>query len=183
MTHSADLPPLFYCIMPSPVGDLKLIAHQHALVAVLWQNEKPNRLLLRALPSLTNMPILWNAQQQLEQYFQGKRLKFELPLQMYGTAFEQIVWRELQHISFGASSSYGVLAKIIGKPTASRAVGAAVGRNPLSIIIPCHRILGSQGHLTGFAGGIDNKKWLLNHECIAYRAHDENKPRTHLKSE
>ena len=146
-----------------------MLAHEEVLVAVVWSSEKPNRL-LRAEPlHAPQLSIFEQTQQQLTQYFEGHRQQFDLPLIFYGTAFQQQVWRVLQHIPFGQSLSYGTIAKHINHPQAVRAVGAAVGRNPLSIIVPCHRVIGSTGQLTGFAGGIENKKWLLNHECIAYR--------------
>ncbi len=102
--------------------------------------------------------------QQLAEYFAGRRQEFDVPLKLAGTRFQQRVWQELVRIPFGATISYGELARRIGQPTASRAVGAANGRNPVSILIPCHRVIGSGGALTGYGGGLDKKEWLLNFE-------------------
>ena len=101
---------------------------------------------------------------QLEQYFAGSRAEFELPLAPRGTAFQLAVWQALRSIPPGETTSYGAIAEAIGKPSASRAVGAANGRNPLSIVVPCHRVIGANGTLTGYGGGLERKAWLLNHE-------------------
>ena len=99
--------------------------------------------------------------EQLTQYFAGERQTFDVPLRLAGTPFQQRVWQELTRIPYGGTISYGQLAQRIGRPTATRAVGAANGRNPISILVPCHRVIGSTGHLTGYGGGIENKQWLL----------------------
>jgi methylated-DNA-[protein]-cysteine S-methyltransferase len=101
---------------------------------------------------------------QLREYFDGDRTGFDLPLAPAGTPFQQRVWAALRDIPYAGTTTYGALARSIGAPSAARAVGAAVGRNPISIIVPCHRVVGAGGSLTGFAGGLDNKKWLLAHE-------------------
>ena len=116
------------------------------------------------LPVFAGGTIPPRAAKQLEQYFAGRRTEFELPLRMHGTTFQKRVWRELQRIPFGGIISYGELARRIGKPTASRAVGAANGKNPLSIVVPCHRVIGSSGSLVGFGGGLPRKERLLKHE-------------------
>jgi methylated-DNA-[protein]-cysteine S-methyltransferase len=108
--------------------------------------------------------VLERTAEQLAEYFAGERREFDLPLAARGTGFQEIVWRALLAIPFGETCSYGEIAKAIGRPSASRAVGAANGRNPISIIIPCHRVIGSTGELTGYGGGMDNKRWLLDHE-------------------
>lgn len=109
--------------------------------------------------------MLQLAREQLDQYFAGQRTSFTLPLAAEGTAVQQSVWRQLIAIPFGETRTYGEIARIIGNPKASRAVGAANGRNPISIIVPCHRVIGSNGALTGFGGGIERKQWLLAHEA------------------
>ena len=104
---------------------------------------------------------------QLAEYFAGERRQFDVPLKLAGTPFQQRVWQELLRIPFGTAISYGQLAERVGKPTASRAVGHANGRNPISIIVPCHRVIGADGKLTGYAGGVDKKQWLLAWERSA----------------
>jgi methylated-DNA-[protein]-cysteine S-methyltransferase len=104
---------------------------------------------------------------QLSEYFAGERREFALPLAPRGTEFQRRVWQELREIPHGRTQSYGDIAAAIGRPTASRAVGAANGRNPISIVVPCHRVIGASGALTGYAGGMDRKRWLLNHEAEA----------------
>jgi methylated-DNA-[protein]-cysteine S-methyltransferase len=103
---------------------------------------------------------------QLTEYFAGTRREFDLPLRLAGTAFQQRVWRELTEIPYGETWSYGQLAKRINKPSASRAVGLANGRNPISILVPCHRVIGANGSLTGYGGGLERKQWLLAHEGL-----------------
>ena len=104
--------------------------------------------------------------EQLSEYFAGTRRVFDLPLRLQGTAFQQRVWRELREIPYGETWSYGQLAKRIGNPSASRAVGLANGRNPISILVPCHRVIGADGSLTGYGGGLERKRWLLAHEGL-----------------
>jgi methylated-DNA-[protein]-cysteine S-methyltransferase len=103
---------------------------------------------------------------QLEEYFVGKRRDFDLPLRPQGTDFQQCVWRALTEIPYGVTWSYGELAKRIGNPNASRAVGLANGQNPISILVPCHRVIGANGSLTGYGGGLERKRWLLAHEGL-----------------
>jgi methylated-DNA-[protein]-cysteine S-methyltransferase len=110
------------------------------------------------------LPLFEQARVQLGEYFAGERRCFDLPLQPKGTPFQQRVWRELEGIPHGATLPYAEVARRVGKPTAARAVGAAVGRNPLTILVPCHRVVGQNGSLTGFAGGLDRKERLLNLE-------------------
>ncbi|OUY05599.1 methylated-DNA--[protein]-cysteine S-methyltransferase [Acinetobacter populi] len=155
---------LFYQWIDSPVGQLKLIATQDALVAVLWQTDKPSRVLLGAMQESLDHPILLKTQQQLQQYFAGQRKIFELPLAFYGTDFQQKVWAELLKIPYGETRSYLQIAAAVGNVKAVRAVGAANGKNPISIIAPCHRVIGKNGALTGFAGGLENKTRLLHLE-------------------
>ena len=155
---------LVYKFIDSPVGKLKLVASEKGLVAILWENDNPRRVILGDLRKVDHQPILVEAELQLKEYFEGKRQGFSLPLDMRGTAFQQSVWKALREIPFGETRSYGQLAKQLGKPTAMRAVGAANGRNPLSIVVPCHRVIGSSGQLTGFAGGLEAKEHLLKIE-------------------
>jgi methylated-DNA-[protein]-cysteine S-methyltransferase len=108
--------------------------------------------------------VLDQAAEQLAEYFAGERTEFDVPLAAVGTPFQQRVWRMLEKIPFGETWSYGQLAARIGRPSASRAVGAANGKNPIGIIVPCHRVIGANGSLTGYAGGMPMKKWLLAHE-------------------
>lgn len=151
-------------VLPSPVGDLTLVASDQGLVAVLWPDDDPGRVRLEASTQQPDHPVLAQAASQLGDYFNGTRRSFDLPLDFRGTAFQQRVWAALLAIPYGETRSYGDIASAIGQPTASRAVGAANGRNPISIIAPCHRVVGSNGALTGFAGGLETKIWLLDHE-------------------
>ncbi len=155
---------LVYMYMDSPVGALKLVAHDQALVAVMWDNEDHKRVRLAELIKNIQHPMLLKVKQQLEQYFAGQRQQFNLPLDFQGTDFQQRVWRALLTIPYGETRSYKDIALQIGNEKAVRAVGAANGRNPISIIAPCHRVIGSGGALVGFAGGLDKKQILLSLE-------------------
>jgi methylated-DNA-[protein]-cysteine S-methyltransferase len=148
----------------SPVGELKLIASDKGLAAVLWENDPPDRVRLGPLTEDRDHPILCQTERQLAEYFAGTRRSFTVPLDFKGTAFQKSVWQALLTIPFGETRSYAEIARQIGKPTAFRAVGAANGRNPISIIAPCHRVIGSDGALTGFAGGLAAKERLLGIE-------------------
>jgi methylated-DNA-[protein]-cysteine S-methyltransferase len=152
---------LFYKEMKSPVGQLKLVASSNALIAVLWEEERPDRVKLGAMSLDPEHPILIEAERQISEYFVGERIDFDLPLQLDGTEFQRKVWRALREIPFGETKSYQDLARAVGSPKASRAVGAANGKNPLSIVVPCHRVVGADGALTGFAGGLETKAALL----------------------
>ena len=152
---------LFYKEMSSPVGKLKLVASANALIAVLWENEQPEAVKLDAAKLEPCHPILVEAERQLGEYFAGGRTRFELPLELRGSEFQKKVWRALTEIPFGQTRSYFDIAKKIGSPKACRAVGAANGKNPLPIVIPCHRVIGKDGTLTGFGGGLDTKATLL----------------------
>jgi len=155
---------LVFKTIDSPVGRLKLVASDKGLVAILWENDKPHRVRLSELVANDEHPILLQTERQLSEYFAGKRKSFSLDLDMRGTSFQKNVWEALLAIPFGETRSYGQLAKQLGNPNATRAVGAANGRNPISIIVPCHRVIGSSGKLTGFAGGLEVKAYLLNLE-------------------
>ena len=151
--------------MDSPVGELRLIAGENGLRAILWGAEDAERIasIDDELVEGTT-PVLDEAISQLEEYFAGTRREFDLPLDPAGTAFQQSAWMVLRTIPYGQTISYGQQAEQLGDPNKARAVGAANGKNPLSIVVPCHRVVGSNGHLTGFAAGIDVKSWLLDHE-------------------
>jgi methylated-DNA-[protein]-cysteine S-methyltransferase len=148
----------------SPVGELTLVASDKGLVAILWENDSPDRVRLGDVTEDATHPVLLAAETQLREYFAGSRTRFELPLDFRGTDFQKSVWAELLAIPFGETRSYGEIAMKLGRPTASRAVGAANGRNPISIVAPCHRVIGSTGKLTGFAGGLEAKAYLLGLE-------------------
>lgn len=147
--------------MPSPVGQLTLVARDGKLNAVLWEKERANRVRLGELREANDSAVLLAAEQQLKEYFAGTRHQFELELDFTGTAFQKQVWQALLTIPFGETRSYSQIAQQIGNPKAVLAVGAANGRNPISIIAPCHRVIGASGGLTGFAGGLEAKQYLL----------------------
>jgi len=150
--------------VPSPVGRLKLVAGDAGLVAILWESEDPDRVRLGAMIEQRDHSVLAETERQLGDYFAGRRQGFNLRLDFRGTNFQKAVWQALLTIPFGETRTYGEIARQIGRPSASRAVGAANGRNPISIVAPCHRVLGSNGALTGFAGGLAAKRHLLDHE-------------------
>jgi methylated-DNA-[protein]-cysteine S-methyltransferase len=158
--------PLLLTTLPSPVGVLTLVATAGHLVAVLWEDDR-RRILSGPATVATDDPVLAAAATQLDEYFAGARRRFDLPLRFIGTPFQQSVWTQLLAIPFGETRSYGQIAHRLGRPTAARAVGAANGRNPLSIVAPCHRVVGSGGALTGFAGGLAAKRYLLALEAGA----------------
>jgi methylated-DNA-[protein]-cysteine S-methyltransferase len=165
---------------PSPLGPMLMAASPQGLCGVWFLDQKhfPPTTALSAIPTATKTasaaapadPQAWldQAAQQLTQYFAGRRQHFDLPLDLStGSAFQQSVWRALLDIDRGQTQSYGALAARVGRPSAARAVGAAVGRNPISIIVPCHRVVGTNGALTGYAGGLDRKVALLQLEgCL-----------------
>ena len=153
--------PYEYTLMPSPVGQLTLVARDGKLTAILWEKERPNRVRLGALQEANNSPVLQETERQLKEYFAGTRNRFELELDFVGTDFQKKVWQALLTIPFGETRSYSQIAAQIGNPKAVRAVGAANGRNPISIVAPCHRVIGASGGLTGFAGGLEAKQYLL----------------------
>jgi methylated-DNA-[protein]-cysteine S-methyltransferase len=150
-----------YKMMDSPVGRLKLVATDQGLAAILWENDRPRRVRLTIEAEHNRHPVLVETERQLREYFAGQRQEFTLTLDLDGTAFQRRVWNALRTIPFGETRSYGQIANQIGQPAAVRAVGAANGRNPVSIVTPCHRVIGSTGALTGFAGGLDVKAQLL----------------------
>ena len=160
---------IFYTqTIPSPVGALQLIASDRGLCALLLPRGRvrPGEGLVEA-----EHPILLKAEKQLGEYFAGKRKKFDVKLDMQGTVFQIKAWRELEKIPYGETISYGEQAKRMGDAKKSRAVGMANGRNPIAIIVPCHRVIGSNGSLTGFGGGLHMKQQLIDLERQAAIAH------------
>ena len=153
-----------YKLMPSPVGELTLVARDGKLSAILWEVERANRVRLGELIEANDSPVLRETERQLKEYFAGTRNQFELELDFAGTDFQKQVWQALLTIPFGETRSYSQIAEQIGNPKAVRAVGAANGRNPISIVAPCHRVVGASGGLTGFAGGLEAKQYLLTLE-------------------
>jgi methylated-DNA-[protein]-cysteine S-methyltransferase len=153
--------PYEYTLMPSPVGVLTLVARNGKLGAILWETERANRVRLGELVEANHSPVLLEAERQLREYFEGTRQQFDLELDFAGTDFQKQVWQALLTIPFGETRSYSQIAQQIGNPKAVRAVGAANGRNPISIIAPCHRVIGASGGVTGFAGGLAAKQYLL----------------------
>ena len=156
-----------YKMMKSPVGELQLIAGEKGLAAILWEKDDPKRVRVGPMVEDKDHPVLLEVERQLKDYFAGKRKTFSLKLDSIGTAFQKKVWEALLTIPFGQTRSYAQIAKQIGRPKAVRAVGAANGKNPISIIAPCHRVIGSNGKLTGFAGGLEAKACLLDLELAA----------------
>ena len=150
-----------HSVLPSPIGPLTVVAHDGALVGVYMESHKP-------FPTYDLGPLVDDAlpaaSAQLTEYFDGGRLSFDLPLAPVGTAFQHSVWDLIAAIPFGETRTYGELATALGRPTGARAVGAATGRNPISIVVPCHRVVGATGTLTGYAGGVERKAFLLDHE-------------------
>lgn len=151
--------------MPSPIGELTIVATDDAIVSIRFDTERDRRQPdVLAASELPEHPVLRAAVGQLTQYFRGERTEFDLPLSPAGTPFQIDAWHALRSIPFGSTVSYGEQAAVMGDRRKARAVGAANGRNPIPIVVPCHRVVGSNGHLTGFAGGIEAKAWLLDHE-------------------
>jgi methylated-DNA-[protein]-cysteine S-methyltransferase len=156
---------LSYKFIPSPVGDLKLVASDEGLVAIMWKAGRPQRVSAEDAVENPTHPLLLRTEKELSEYFSRKRKAFTVPLDIRGTHFQKQVWEALLGIPFGETRSYGQIAKQLGNPAATRAVGAANGRNPIPIIVPCHRVIGSTGSLTGFGGGLERKDLLLKLEA------------------
>jgi methylated-DNA-[protein]-cysteine S-methyltransferase len=151
--------------LATPIGTLTLVASRTGLTNILFATESPGDANLPAdLPTDESDPTLALAVLQLEEYFAGERTEFDLPLDLRGTEFQQEAWLALADVPYGATASYGAQAEAIGRPGAARAVGAANGQNPIPIVLPCHRIVGADGSLTGFGGGLDVKQRLLDLE-------------------
>ena len=155
----------FRKVISSPVGNLTLVSSSDKLVAVLQERDDPMRVGIPPSLESKERPILVEAAKQLGEYFSGRRKLFDLPIDFCGTAFQKKVWLELTKIPYGQMVSYEEIAKKIEAPQDTRAVGAANGRNPLSIIAACHRVIGKNGKLIGFTGGLKAKTFLLNLEA------------------
>jgi methylated-DNA-[protein]-cysteine S-methyltransferase len=155
-----------YCYVDSPIGQLLLTSDGESLTGLYMGTPSKSPQLDSDWAEKPNAAPLSEAARQLEEYFAGNRKVFDLPLKMQGTEFQKRVWRQLTQIPFGETWSYGQLAKRLDNPNGSRAVGLANGRNPIAVIVPCHRVIGADGSLTGFGGGIPRKQWLLSHEGI-----------------
>jgi methylated-DNA-[protein]-cysteine S-methyltransferase len=165
-----------YMQIQSPVGLLKAVASPRGVRAVLWPEEKPKRVLLgeveifrKSTHGRETHRHFAQLEKQLAEYFENKRRAFDLELDWVGTDFQVSVWRALLKIKMGETLTYGEVAKRVGRPLSSRAVGAAIGRNPISIVVPCHRVIGASGMLTGFAGGLKAKSFLLTHESARFQ--------------
>ena len=158
---------LHYLEHPSPLGQLTLVASESGICGIYFHDQRNFKGTLNWQP-VQQHALLELAAAQLDEYFAGRRKEFAFPLdlQVSGTAFQQQVWQELLTIPFGKTSSYGRHAELIARPRAVRAVGGAIGRNPISIVVPCHRVLGSSGALTGYDGGLERKKYLLQLEGV-----------------
>lgn len=155
-------------VIDSPIGKIAIFAENEKIIRInLKTDEKPD--------SVITEKILLKAEKQLFEYFSGKRSFFELEYEFSGTDFQKSVWRELEKIPFGETKTYGEIAAAIGNPKAGRAVGSSCNKNPLAIIVPCHRVIGAGGKLTGFACGTEVKKWLLGHEAGLKGEHNENR--------
>lgn len=150
--------------MSTPVGELRLVGGDAGLTAVLWPDDTDRVPLPADLAPEGEHPVLAEARRQLDEYFAGSRTSFDLPLDLRGTDFQQRAWRSLAQIPYGETLSYREQAELLGDPRLARAVGTANGRNPLSIVLPCHRVVGSDGSLTGYAAGLDAKRFLLELE-------------------
>jgi len=150
--------------MHSLVGKLKLVAGDNGLAAILWENDDPKRVRINKLVENPDHPVLLETERQLNEYFKGERKEFSIRPDFTGTDFQKQVWEALLTIPYGETRSYSQIAIQLNNPKAVRAVGAANGKNPVSIIAPCHRVIGASGSLTGFAGGLDNKAFLLKLE-------------------
>ncbi|MEO6186229.1 MAG: methylated-DNA--[protein]-cysteine S-methyltransferase [Steroidobacteraceae bacterium] len=161
-SRSAD--DYFFKTVATPVGQLKIVASDLGVAAILWENDSPCRVPFPGMVESSSHPALLQTEKQLGEYFAGGRTAFELPLDFVGTEFQKKVWHALLTIPFGETRSYAQIASTLGSPRATRAVGAASGRNPISIVAPCHRVIGANGALTGFAGGLAAKRYLLDME-------------------
>lgn len=146
--------------MASPLGPLSIWGSSHAVESICWNSDQASA----AQAATQSCPVIDECAKQLRAYFDGRLTTFDIPTAPAGTAFQRSVWQLLMDIPFGQTLSYGQLAQTLQPPSGPRAIGSAVGRNPILLVLPCHRIIGSRGDLTGFAGGLERKEWLLTHE-------------------
>ena len=156
---------VLFATYESPIGELSLLSDGADLVGLYMEKHKHMREGPEAWQQDSSLPLFKAARTQLSSYFAGELKDFDLPVRLEGTPFQMQVWDALATIQFGTTSTYGKLAEQIGSPKAVRAVGLANGKNPISIVIPCHRIIGSNGTLIGYGGGIQRKQFLLDHEA------------------
>lgn len=156
------MPQLALTYMSSPLGILEIQGNEHGLTSILFENHIVSR--YEATPDAELPDFIPEARKQLQEYFEGKRQEFDLPFSISGTPFQKEVWHELLRIPFGKTESYRRVAQWLGDEKVIRASSSAIGKNPISIIIPCHRVVGSQGALTGYGGELWRKAWLLEHE-------------------
>jgi len=160
--------PCYRTTMQSPIGTLTIVANERAVIAIDWDGGAGHESSIGETEiedvAAADHPALAVAVEQLGEYFDGERTEFDIPLDPDGTEFQHRAWDALVRIPFGETVSYGEQADMLGDRNKARAVGAANGKNPIPIVVPCHRVVGSNGHLTGFAGGLDTKAWLLAHE-------------------
>jgi len=156
--------PLCSTTIDSPVGPLTVVASDRGVRAVLWPDDDPGRVRLDDVTPSASHPVVATVVRELGEYFAGERTAFDVAVDPVGTPFQLDAWAALRSIPYGVTVSYGEQAARMGDRNKARAVGAANGRNPISIIVPCHRVVGASGALTGFAGGVDTKAWLLDHE-------------------
>lgn len=154
----------YYTRIDSPIEPLLLTSDGESLTSLFMTSQRHGPFFSETWQHDDNAKPFAEARKQLAAYFAGELTDFDLPLKMIGTEFQKSVWRELLNIPYGVTISYGELAERVGNPNSSRAVGAANGRNPISIIVPCHRVIGANGKLTGYGGGMERKEWLLAHE-------------------
>jgi methylated-DNA-[protein]-cysteine S-methyltransferase len=159
--------PLRFSLYDSPIGQLKLVADDGSLLAILWPKEKEGRVPLRAMVRAGSYGVLDTVARQLNEYFAGERVVFDLPMAPRGSEFQRNVWDQLAAIPYGETRSYAEIARALGNPKATRAVGQANGRNPISIVTPCHRVIAANGSLGGFAGTLEAKQYLLDLESRA----------------
>lgn len=152
----------YYTELPTMAGLLRIVEENDAILQIQFEQEQKTV----GDAALQDTPLLLEAKRQLEEYFAGLRAGFSLPLNPQGTAFQKKVWQQLEAIPYGQTRTYGQIAAAVGQPTASRAVGGANHNNPIAIVIPCHRVIGANGKLTGYAGGLDIKEKLLRLEGV-----------------
>jgi len=164
---------LVACFIDTPVGKLRLVANERALVAVQFPRDHDD-----AIPVVETHPVLSEARRELEEYFAGKRTTFAVRLEAHGTPFQRKVWNALSAIPYGETCSYGDIARAVGSERAVRAVGSANGKNPHAIIVPCHRVIQTGGALGGYGGGLPQKVWLLDFERAWPKAVSANRSRT-----
>ena len=155
----------FWEDVASPLGPLTVLASDNGIHTIAFAGDRTEQAKTN-LPRAVNHPIINAATKQLAMYFDGEMKVFDLPLDLRGTKFQKRVWKLLLEIPFGETRTYGDIARALGNADASQAVGAANGKNPVAIVVPCHRVIGASGHLTGYAGGMDKKRFLLTHEGV-----------------